>query len=85
MNVETIAKVDQLHVTERKRDKSKMLQYVGLSYKVNGRTITDIGKIVGGCGIIKLCIGYVKSVIPTRYSSSDFKKKSCYMNWNLEK
>lgn len=61
--------------TERKRDKSRMLQYVGLSCKVNGRTLTDIGKMVWGCGIIKFCIGYVKSEIPTRYSSSDFKKE----------
>lgn len=46
-----------------------------MSYKVNGRAITDIEKIVWGEGIIELCAGYIKSEIPTRYSSSDFKKE----------
>lgn len=61
-----------------------MLQYAGLSYNVNGRTITDTEKIVWAVGIIKLCVGYVKSEILIGYSSSDFKERSCYMNWNLE-
>lgn len=32
-------------------------------------------KLSGGEGIIELCAGYIKSEIPTRYSSSDFKKE----------
>lgn len=36
-----------------------------------------------GRGIIKLCTGYDKSEIPTRYSSSDFKKEAVIGIWNL--
>lgn len=69
---------------ERKKDKSRVLSiYVGLSYRVNGRTITDNGKIKWGGENQELSIGYILTEMPTRYSCSDFKKEVGYKNLEL--